>query len=168
MQMDAGLDTGAMLRVEHTPIAPDDSTASLHDRLAEMGARLLLLTLADLAHGRLRPQAQPAEGVSYAHKIAKTEAVLDWQQPAAVLERRLRAFDPFPGGAAEIDGQALKVWRASVVPGSGKPGQRLAAGDDRLVVACGDGSLELLEVQVPGGRRITAAEFLQRQGAAAG
>ncbi|MBA4176093.1 MAG: methionyl-tRNA formyltransferase [Leptothrix sp. (in: Bacteria)] len=173
MQMDAGLDTGAMLRMETTPIDPDDTAATLHDRLAGIGARLIVQALADLADGKLCPVPQPAEGVSYASKIHKTEAAIDWQQPAAALERRLRAFDPFPGAVAEIDGQALKVWRARAVhveglPGHGTPGQRVAAGEGRLVVACAEGALELLELQLPGGRRIQAREFLQRQAASAG
>ncbi len=162
MQMDAGLDTGDMLLRQATPITPADTSASLHERLAAIGARLLLQALDGLARGTLPALAQPAAGVSYARKIDKAEAVLDWRQPAAVLERRLRAFDPFPGCATELDGQALKVWRAQVVPGQGTPGQRLPAAAGRLVVACGDGALELLEVQLPGGRRIRAAEFWQR------
>jgi len=167
MQMDAGLDTGAMLLAQATPITPDDTTGTLHDRLAAIGGRLVVQGLADLARGALRPVAQPAVGVTYAHKIDKAEAALDWQAPAAVLARRLRAFDPFPGGTAEIDGQALKVWRAQAVPGTGTPGQRLPMGEGRLVLACGQGALELLEVQLPGGRRITAREFLQRHPPAA-
>ncbi len=162
MQMDAGLDTGAMLMKEATPITPDDTSATLHDRLAAIGARLVVQGLSDLARGALHPVPQPVEGVSYAHKIAKTEADIDWRQPAVVLERRLRAFDPFPGGATELAGQPVKVWRARVVPGTGLPGRRLAAGEGRLVVACGEGALDLLELQLPGGKRITAREFLQR------
>jgi methionyl-tRNA formyltransferase len=167
MQMDAGLDTGAMLLKEATPITPDDTTATLHDRLAAIGARLVVQGLADLAYGALHPVPQPAEGVSYAHKIAKAEAGIDWQQPATVLERRLRAFDPFPGGSTELGGQSVKVWRARALPGTGKPGQVLAAGEGRLVVACGEGALELLELQLPGGKRISAREFLQRHPLAA-
>ncbi|MDP2006124.1 MAG: methionyl-tRNA formyltransferase [Rubrivivax sp.] len=162
MQMDAGLDTGAMLLTEATPIAPEDSTGTLHDRLAAIGARLVVQALADLARGALQPIAQPAAGVTYAHKIDKAEAVLDWQAPATVLARRLRALDPYPGGTAELGGQALKVWRAQALSATGTPGQVLQMGDGRLVVACGDGALELLEVQLPGGRRIAAREFLQR------
>ena len=162
MQMDAGRDTGAMLLKEATPIAPEDTTATLHDRLADIGARLVVQGLADLARGDLHPVPQPTEGVTYADKIAKAEAAIDWTQPATVLERRLRAFDPFPGGAAELGGQAVKVWRARALPGVGSPGQVLAAGEGRLVVACGEGALDLLDLQLPGGKRITAREFLQR------
>lgn len=163
MQMDAGLDTGAMLLRQATAITPTDTSATLHERLAAIGEQLIVQALAGLARGALQPIAQPAAGASYAHKIDKAEAVLDWRQPAAVLERRLRAFDPFPGGATELDGQALKVWRAQVVAGRGTPGQRLAGAAGRLVVACGDGALDLLQVQLPGGRRITGAEYLQQR-----
>ena len=162
MQMDAGLDTGAMLLAEALPIVPTDTSATLHDRLAALGARLVNQALALLAQGALRPRPQPAEGVTYAHKIEKAEAAIDWQVPAAVVERRLRAFDPFPGATAVLGGQPVKVWRGRVVPGSGVPGQVLQAGEGRLVVACGQDALELLEVQLAGGRRIPAREFLQR------
>jgi methionyl-tRNA formyltransferase len=163
MQMDAGLDTGDMLRVESTAIAPDETTGQLHDRLATLGARLLLQTLDDLAQGGLQPVPQAADGVSYAHKIAKAEAALDWTQPAETLARRVRAFDPYPGCTAEIGGEAIKVWRAQAVAGSAAPGAVVPSADGRLLVGCGDGLLELLDVQRAGGRRITAREFLQRQ-----
>jgi methionyl-tRNA formyltransferase len=104
---------------------------------------------------------QPAEGVSYAHKIAKTEAALDWTQPAAVLARRVRAFDPFPGCTADIEKETIKVWHAQATPVSGLPGAVLPAADGHLLVGCGIGALELLEVQRAGGRRIAAREFLQ-------
>ena len=162
MQMDAGLDTGAMLLAVATPITAQDTTTTLHDRLAEIGARLLLQVLAQVAQGGLRPVPQPAIGATYAHKIDKAEALMDWQQPAALLERRLRAFDPFPGGAASIAGQAVKLWRGRVVAMQGAPGELLPAADSRLVVACGEGALELLELQLPGGRRTSAREFVQR------
>ncbi len=162
MQMDAGLDTGAMLLTEATPIGPDDSAATLHDRLAEIGARLIVEALARVAAGSLPSMPQPAEGVTYAKKIEKAEAAIDWAEPAEQIERRLRAFDPFPGATAEILGQPLKIWRARVVAGSAAPGQLLPVGEGALVVACGAGALELLEVQLPGGKRTGAREFLQR------
>jgi len=162
MQMDAGLDTGAMLLAESTPITAADTSATLHDRLAALGARLVVQGLERLAQGTLQPQAQPAAGVSYAHKIDKAEAAIDWRAPATAIERRLRAFDPFPGSTTELAGQPLKVWRGRVVPGSGTPGQRLVAAAGHLVVACGEGALELLELQLPGGRRIAARDFLLR------
>jgi len=163
MQMDEGLDTGAMLLVETTPIGADDTTTTLHDRLAEMGARLVVQALHDLQRGALRPVPQPEAGANYASKIDKAEAALDWRESAAVLERRLRAFDPFPGGSTEIAGQPVKVWRGRVLQGAAAPGTWLAVGEGRLAVACGVAVLELLEVQPPGGRRMTVREFLQRQ-----
>jgi len=162
MQMDAGLDTGDMLLTEATPIAADDTSARLHDQLAALGARLVVQGLRALAQGGLMPQPQPAEGVTYAHKIDKAEAAITWQAPAEQIERRVRAFDPFPGCSFEWAGLTVKAWRARVVPGQGAPGQRIPTGDERLVMACGAGALELLEVQAPGGRRITARDFLQR------
>ncbi|HEX4508520.1 MAG TPA: methionyl-tRNA formyltransferase, partial [Burkholderiaceae bacterium] len=112
MQMDAGLDTGAMLLVGREPIAPDDTTGSLHDRLAALGGRLVVEALQAAAAGTLEPTPQPSEGVTYAPKIAKAEAALDWALPAAVLERRVRAFDPYPGASFEAAGETLKLWRA--------------------------------------------------------
>jgi methionyl-tRNA formyltransferase len=168
MQMDAGLDTGAMLLAEGVPITAADTSASLHDRLAALGARLIVAALERLALGALQPRAQPAEGVTYAYKIDKAEAAIAWAAPATAIERRLRAFDPFPGASTVLAGQPLKVWRGRVVPGSGAPGQVLQAGDDRLVLACGEGALELVELQLPGRRRIAAREFLQRHAVAPG
>jgi methionyl-tRNA formyltransferase len=168
MQMDAGLDTGDMLLTEAVDIGPGETTAGLHDRLAALGAQALLQVLAQLAQGALKPQAQPSEGVTYAHKIDKAEAAIAWAQPAAAIERRIRAFDPFPGCTADLGGQTAKVWRACVVPGGGRPGEVLQADAGRLVLACGEGALELLELQLPGGKRITARELLQRHPLAAG
>lgn len=172
MRMDAGLDTGPMLLEEALPIGPDDTAATLHDRLAAVGARLIVEALA--AGTVLQARPQPDEGVTYAHKIEKAEAAIDWREPAAVIERRLRAFDPFPGCVAEIGGQSLKVWRGRVVepPVGGvatAPGAVLPMDGARLVVACGEAgaqALELLEVQAPGGRRIAAREWLRRPGQA--
>jgi methionyl-tRNA formyltransferase len=164
MQMDAGLDTGAMLLRRAETIRPDDTTGRLHDRLAALGAELVLHTLADAEAGHLQPVDQPAQGVTYAHKIDKAESLVDWTQHATQIERRLRAFDPFPGASMLWDGQPLKLWRAAVCPDlSGAPGQRLDVGPGRLVVACGQGALELLEVQAAGGRRQPVRDFLQRR-----
>lgn len=160
MQMDAGLDTGPMLREAALPIAPEDSSATLHDRLAELGARLVVEALAAAAAGRpCPPRPQPAEGVTYAHKIEKAEGAIDWTRPAAEIERRVRAFDPFPGCSFGMAGEVVKLWKARVVPGAGEPGA-LIAHDGRLVVACGDGALELLELQRTGGRRLAVRDFL--------
>jgi methionyl-tRNA formyltransferase len=164
MQMDAGLDTGDMLLVERLPIAAGDTTATLHDRLAVLGGRLIVEALEMAACGGLPRTPQPAEGVTYAHKIDKAEAQLDWWQPAAVLERRLRAFDPFPGATASLAGEPLKLWRGQVLAGgaaAAAPGTVLAASPQGLDVATGDGVLRLTELQRPGGKRLAAAQVLQ-------
>jgi methionyl-tRNA formyltransferase len=161
MQMDAGLDTGDMLLVEPVDIAPDDTTARLHDRLAALGGRLIVEALEILACGGLTRTPQPTEGVSYAHKIDKAEAAIDWSLPAATLERRIRAFDPFPGASAEIGGETLKLWRAEVVAGRGAPGTVLAITDEGVTVACGEGALQLTELQRAGGKRLPVRQFLQ-------
>ncbi len=169
MQMDAGLDTGAMLLVESIAIAADDTTARLHDRLAELGARLVVEALEMAARGGLTPTPQPAEGVTYAHKIEKSEAAVDWRLPAEVIERRIRAFDPFPGASSVIGGETVKLWRAQVLPGTaGVAGTVLAAGVDGITVACGQGALRLTELQRPGGKRVGAAQFLQARPVAPG
>lgn len=161
MQMDAGLDTGDMLLVEALPIAAGDSAATLHDKLAALGGRLIVEALELAACGGLHPMVQPAEGVTYAHKIEKAEAPIDWRQPAAQIERRLRAFDPFPGATAVLDGETLKCWRATVGDGHGRPGEILAVGAAGIEVACGEGSLVLTELQRAGGKRLAARMFLQ-------
>ena len=163
MQMDAGLDTGAMLLVERLTIAPGDTTGSLHDRLAAMGGRLIVEALELAACGGLRPVPQPAEGVTYAHKIEKAEAAIDWTLAAGVIERRVRAFNPFPGAATGLAGEAIKVWSARAEAGSvaGVPGQVLAAGADGIRVQTGDGVLVLTELQRAGGKRLLAGDFLR-------
>lgn len=161
MQMDAGLDTGDMLLVERECIDAQDTTASLHDRLATLGGRLIVEALEMAACGGLTPQAQPAEGITYAHKIDKAEAAIDWRLGAALIERRLRAFDPFPGATAVLAGETLKLWRAEPCADSGRPGEVLAVGDPGIVVACGEGALRLTVLQRAGGKRLPAAAFLQ-------
>jgi methionyl-tRNA formyltransferase len=162
MQMDAGLDTGDMLLVAPEPIRPDDTTATLHDRLATLGGQWIVEALALAARGGLTATPQPAEGITYAHKIDKQEAALDWTLPAAVLARRVRAFDPFPGASFRRTGEVVKVWQADAVDGQGAPGTVLAVESDRLVVACGVGALALTSLQRPGGRRQPVREVLQR------
>jgi methionyl-tRNA formyltransferase len=160
MQMDEGLDTGDMLLAERLPIGADDSTASLHDKLAGLGGRLIVEALEAAACGGLHPRPQPVEGVTYARKIDKAEAAIDWRQDAAEIERRIRAFDPQPGCHANVGGEPLKIWRAKVSAGFvGDPGT-LAVGAGRPVVACGRDRLELVEVQRPGGRRQDAGAWL--------
>lgn len=159
MQMDAGLDTGAMLLKEALPITADDTAASLHDKLAAQGARLIVAALAGYSELKAEPQSEA--GVTYAAKISKAEARIDWTLPAAVIERRIRAFDPFPGAATEFGGAAIKVWRASPVPGGGSAGTVLIADGQQLAVACGDGALALHSLQKPGSKRLATREFLQ-------
>ncbi len=161
MQMDEGLDTGAMLCHEAEIIRADDTTASLHDRLAAMGGRLIVDVLRRLEQGTLSATAQPQSGVCYADKIRKDEAALDFRLPAAVLSRRIRAFNPFPGALAQVGGVALKIWRAELTQHHGQPGEIVAAGPGELIVACGEGALRLVELQKPSGKRLPAAEFLK-------
>lgn len=161
MQMDAGLDTGDILMVASEPIRADDTSAVLQDRLAALGAQLIVQALTRLARDALPRAPQPADGATYAHKLAKAEGAIDWQCPAPEIERRLRAFDPQPGCHVELGGQTVKLWRARVSAGFGAaPGAVLTDGDT-MRVACGDGqALELLELQRAGGRRLAVAAYL--------
>jgi methionyl-tRNA formyltransferase len=164
MQMDAGLDTGDMLLVERLPIGATDTTGSLHDRLALLGGRMIVEALEIAARGGLKPAQQPAEGVTYAHKIEKAEAALDWSQPAAVLDRRVRAFNPFPGAGAALGGEAVKVWAAhadAAGAAGALPGHVLAADGHGIRVTTGDGVLVLTELQRAGGKRLPVADFLR-------
>jgi methionyl-tRNA formyltransferase len=170
MQMDAGLDTGDMLLRETLPIRADDTTGSLHDRLATLGARLVVEALEIAACGALRAEPQPAEGVTYAHKIEKAEAALDWTAPAQVLARRVRAFNPFPGAATALAGEAVKVWSAHADTGNpvGQPGALLSVGEAGIRVQTGDGVLVLTELQRAGGKRLPVSDFLRGFGLRAG
>ncbi len=161
MQMDAGLDTGTMLLEERLPILPDDTTASLHDKLAALGGRLIVDALRRLEQGPLPATPQPEAGVSYAHKIAKSESALDFRLPGTTLARKLRAFNPFPGGAATVNGTTLKLWAGEAVAATGTPGEVLSADAEGVVVACGEGALRLNLLQKPGGKRLPAADFLR-------
>lgn len=158
MQMDVGLDTGDMLLTVREPIHADDSTGSLHDRLAAQGAQAMVAALAQL--DALSPQPQPAEGVTYAEKIGKAEAQLDWSLPAEVLHRKIRAFNPFPGTSTLAGGEALKIWQAQLADGAGAPGDVLAADADGVRIACGSGALLATQLQAAGGKRLAAREFL--------
>ncbi len=162
MQMDAGLDTGAMIREARTPIASDDTTATLHDRLAAMGAELIVGALRDLERdGSLPSTPQPEEGTTYAEKIAKHEAALDWRRPAEELARQVRAFDPFPGAVGTVDDAAIKIWAAQPASGvAGEPGVIADVSADGIVVTCGSGALKLTQLQKPGGKRLPVREFL--------
>ena len=159
MRMEAGLDTGPVLLAESLPIGDEETAGELHDRLATLGARLVVATIPRLESMAAEPQ--PEAGVTYAAKIDKAEAVLDWTQPAVELARKVRAFNPFPGASAPLGGQPTKLWRAAPVAGDGPPGHFLAADSAGIVVACGTGALRITELQRPGGRRVTAADFLR-------
>jgi methionyl-tRNA formyltransferase len=161
MRMEAGLDTGPMLLKESLPIADTDTAGSLHDKLAKVGARLIVEVLPRLERGEFPGEIQPAEGVTYAAKLEKAEAALDWRRPALLLDRAVRAFNPFPGATAQIDGQTIKVWGAEPALEAGAPGLVLAAGAEGIVVACGEGALRLTELQKSGGKRLSAADFLR-------
>jgi methionyl-tRNA formyltransferase len=159
MQMDQGLDTGSVLMRAALPISETDTSASLHDKLALLGGQLVVQTLSQLSSLTALPQA--TEGVTYAAKIMKEEALIDWQLPAVVLSQRLRAFDPFPGAHTLLQGQALKIWSATARDHTHNctPGTVLAA-PEGLLVAAGQGALQVHQVQLPGGKRISAAEFI--------
>jgi methionyl-tRNA formyltransferase len=162
MQMDAGLDTGDMLLTQALPISASETTASLHDQLARLGAQLIVAALEQAAQGQLRATPQPAEGITYAHKIDKAEAVLDWREPAAVLERRIRAFQPAPGASSALRGTPIKVWQAHVLPhAAAAPGTVMQSGEQGVDVATGQGVLRLQVLQKPGGKPLQAAEFLR-------
>ena len=165
MQMDAGLDTGAILLAEPLPIGPQETAATLHDRLAAQGARLIVQALQQAAAGPLPATPQPSEGASYARKIDKSEAPIDWTQPAPVIERRIRAFNPFPGASALLESAPIKLWQAQISPAprpaNAAAGQILAASAEGVTVACGEGALRLTELQRPGGKRLPAREFLR-------
>jgi methionyl-tRNA formyltransferase len=160
MGMEEGLDTGPMMLIERLPIEDHDSTATLHDKLAALGAQMIVAALQRLARGELAATAQPEAGVTYAAKISKDEARLDFSLPASTLWRKVRAFNPFPGAQGSVNGTVIKIWQAQVAPGAGTPGQVLAADADGIVVACGEGALRLLELQKPGGKRLAAGPFL--------
>ena len=168
MQMDAGLDTGGMLLVEPVDITAADTTASLQERLAALGGRLIVDALGLAGNGGLVPEPQPEHGVTYAHKVGKGEAGIDWTERADQIERRMRAFDPFPGATAMLGDDLLKCWRAVVVSGDGVPGTVLAADDTGVTVACGVGALRLTELQRAGGKRLSAAHFLKGKALVAG
>ena len=158
MQMEAGLDTGPMLLAEAIAIGEQDTTGSLHDRLARLGGKLVVEALARI--DALVPLPQPEAGVTYAGKINTAEARLEWTRSATDLARTLRAFNPFPGATVTLAGEPVKAWRGEVVAAAGRPGQILAADSSGIVVACGEGALRLTELQKPGGRRVSAADFL--------
>ncbi|MEY3871334.1 MAG: hypothetical protein RLZZ296_329 [Pseudomonadota bacterium] len=166
MQMDAGLDTGDMLLLETLPIGPHDSTDTLHDQLAELGGRMIVQALELAQTGGLQAVPQPSEGITYAHKIDKSEAALDWTQPVAALERRIRAFNPFPVACSALQGETIKFWRAEVLadvmpPCSAAAGEVLAASAEGVDIAAFGGVLRVSRLQKAGGKPLDAADFLR-------
>ena len=168
MQMEEGLDTGPMLLIESLPIAADDTTASLHDKLAALGGKMIVEAVRKLELGALPATPQPDEGANYAAKVGKEEAALDFTQPAAVLARKIRAFNPFPGASAQFATPAgdvtVKLWQAQAFAEKtgAAPGSILTANaHDGVKVACGEGMLHVTELQKPGAKRLPVAEFLK-------
>lgn len=157
MQMEAGLDTGPVLLRGAFSIEASDTTATLHDRLAELGAKLAVEALGKLP---LPAEPQPAEGVTYAHKIEKAEALIDWSKSAAELDRHIRAFNPFPGAQGLFGSQTVKLWQATPVAGEGEIGTILAVDRSSVVIACGEGALAVTELQKAGGKRLPVQQFL--------
>lgn len=163
MQMDAGLDTGAMLALAEIPIGADDNAATLHDRLADLGGHLLVETLAQLARGAIAPQVQDNARASYAAKLKKEEARLDWNADAELLARRVRAFNPWPVAHTTLDGQTLRVWQAHAergAPSAQPPGTVLAADADGVRVQCATGVLRITRLQLESGKVLEARVFL--------
>lgn len=161
MGMEEGLDTGPMMLIERVAIEDGDTTGSLHDKLATLGASMIIEALRRLERGALPATPQPEEGLTYAAKISKDEAKLDFAMPASDLWRKVRAFNPFPGAQGMVNGTAIKIWAAEPAEGHGQPGHVLAADAGGIVVACGTGALRLLQLQKPGGKRLAAGEFLK-------
>jgi methionyl-tRNA formyltransferase len=158
MLMDEGLDTGPVLMTERVPVGPRTTAAELHDRLAALGARMIVAALAGRASGTLTPMPQPAEGVTYASKLAREEGRLDWSRPAAALDRLVRAFTPWPGAWFAHRGERIKVLAAEPAPGSGRAGEVL---DGSLTVACGEGALRLTRLQRAGKGPLDSASFVR-------
>lgn len=163
IQMDAGLDTGPVLVTEAVDIDDQDDAQSLHKRLADLGVDVLARALDDLESGKAVPRPQAAEEASYASKIERAEALIDWHRPAAEIWCKVRAFNPHPGAGSRLGQADLKIWRASPALQTGSPGTVLEAGSHGILVACGAGSLRIEELQRAGGRRLKAAEFLRGQ-----
>ena len=161
MQMEAGLDTGPVLLEKRTPISDDDTGGSVHDRLATLGAEALIEALDDLPALQENAAVQPAEGITYAHKLGKDDARIDWQRPAPELFNMIRAFNPWPVAWSMLDDAPVKIWRAQVIDARGTPGEIISASDAGIDVACGDGALRLTDIQLPGKRAMPVADVLR-------
>lgn len=160
MQMDAGLDTGDMLSIHSLPIQADDTAVTLHDKLATLGAHAIVDALDHLPALQQQKQIQSSASVTYAEKLKKEEAAINWQLSASEIDRMIRAFNPFPSAQTTLAGNAVKIWRATPCQGLGAAGEILAANKDGIVVACGKGALRLHELQKAGGKRMDATAFL--------
>lgn len=162
MQMDAGMDTGGIISQERTPISAEDNAQTLHDRLASIGANLLLRTVPDFVSGKIKPQPQPPDGIVYAPKIKKEDGRIDWAQPARVIWNAVRGLVPWPVAFTFLPatGELVKIWEARIVDGSGTPGIILAADKEGIVVGCGAKALQIRSLQRQGKRRMSAQEFL--------
>jgi methionyl-tRNA formyltransferase len=170
MQMDAGLDTGDMLLVQALDIAADDTTATLHDRLADLGGEMIVRALGLATTGQLHPQPQPAEGITYAHKIEKQEAAIDWSQSAEAIVQKVRAFNPFPGASVELGGEVLKIWAASVGHAADwdvdaqslpEPGFIMGVARVGIAVAAIKSIVVATQLQRPGGKRLAASDYVR-------
>ena len=160
MQMDAGLDTGAVVSTHHYAIKNTDTATDVHDALAVLGAHAIVADLQQLQQtGGLNATPQPPAGITYAQKLSKEEAKIDWNESALVIERKIRAFNPVPGAWVEYQNQPLKIWRAEAVAQSGRAGEVLAISSDGLIVACGEGALNITELQPAGSKRMPVAAF---------
>ena len=168
MRMDAGLDTGSVLAQEGIAIDAQDDAQTLHNKLAALGARMIVAAVAETVSGHARAQPQSEAGATYARKVDKREAWIDWHAPADHIERQVRALRPQPGAAAHWRSEALKIWRSHSEEASGTPGAVLQAGPAGILVACGEGALRVLELQRAGGRRLGADAFLRGCAIAAG
>ena len=162
MQMDVGLDTGAMLHKLATPIQAGDNAQTLHDRLASLGAQALLETLERLQAGEIHPEAQDEDQACYAKKLSKAEAWIDWQLPASQLVRQIAAFNPWPVAQTRLGEQVLRIWQAEALMTNtqARPGELVSTDKEGIIVACGEGQLRLQRLQLPGGKPVSAAEFL--------
>ena len=160
MQMDAGLDTGAVVSTHRYPIKNTDTANEVHNALMQLGAQAIVADLQQLQQtGRLNATPQPQTGITYAQKLTKEEAKIDWHQPAPVIEHKIRAFNPVPGAWVEYQDRPLKIWQAEAVEQSGRAGEVLAISSDGLIVACGEGALNITELQPAGSKRMPIAAF---------
>ena len=164
MKMDVGMDTGDIVAQGKTPISPEDNAQTLHDRLAKTGAQLLVQTIPDYVGGKIQPRVQPPEGVSYAPKIKRQDGQINWKEPARVIWNRVRGLVPWPGAfthfPAQPQPQLIKIWEAKVAEGAGAPGEILRADKTGILIACGQGALQILWLQREGGKRLNPEQFL--------